>query len=371
MKKYLALIIAALLALAPTAALASWSQSNTITYATDSVKAGVQALDDEMEVVYGHLNNLDKAHAGTSSPVSPDTNDLWLDTNTSPPTLKYYTGAAWSAVAASGGSYSSGVTMDNGMKDESRNMFLRWASATSLSLYCSSAVPCTVDIAGSLYQNTSTTSLSVSGAGAGLYDVYVDQDSGSVFKLNYAANPYSIGAGERIVGSFRYTGSNFAFLSSHEVQEHKSREVPIGYFHAYATDAGQTFTNLAWTQVSFQNEVYDDRGWFDSASNYRYTPQEEGLYMLIANVGVTIGHSERIGVRIMKNGSTTSYECLNVGMSTDDDEAVNCTTVTYMNGATDYVDVDFFHGGSGANRDVNSDGTGMTSFKGWKIGGRY
>jgi len=112
--------------------------------------------------------------------------------------------------------------------------------------------------------------------------------------------------------------------------------VPV--FMAYRDGSTQSLTGSANTKIQLNAVEYDTETWFDSTTNYRYTPQIAGYYQFssliyVSGTGLTTGTS-----RIFKNGavaidghflSTTSATFL----------YLIATGMLYMNGTTDYVEL--------------------------------
>jgi len=82
--------------------MADWS----ITYPLDISPTGTTVEDGfekhvlELTKIYGHLNNLRNIQAGTVAPSGPNTNEVWLDTSTTPASLKEYSSGTWNDVIA-------------------------------------------------------------------------------------------------------------------------------------------------------------------------------------------------------------------------------------------------------------------------------
>ena len=108
-------------------------------------------------------------------------------------------------------------------------------------------------------------------------------------------------------------------------------------FSAYAGSAQNTTSNV-YTKVQFPNEEFDTNSNFDSSTNYRFTPTVAGYYQLNVSVSVN-GAPTRFAIQLYKNGSAykiiTDITC---GTGTTPN-AIAGSTVVYLNGSTDYVEV--------------------------------
>jgi len=110
-------------------------------------------------------------------------------------------------------------------------------------------------------------------------------------------------------------------------------------FEAYLS-ATQTPTNNANTKVQFNTERLDTDGYYDNATNYRFTPLVAGkyfVYLKIYSYSQTADSLNITAAKIYKNGSEyarstfhpngTGYEFTPVVVANID-----------MNGSTDYVE---------------------------------
>lgn len=120
------------------------------------------------------------------------------------------------------------------------------------------------------------------------------------------------------------------------------RSVKNGAFLVNLGGTDQTgMTAAAYSKVEFDNEVRDEEGWFDSTTNYRYTPLIAGLYRIDISVSTNSGTDfETHNPVIRKNGANIGlapYYGPNVlgGAST-----LNLAVggLIEMNGSTDYIE---------------------------------
>jgi hypothetical protein len=75
----------------------AWAKSYTLDFGAtgDTVKQGVDKLEDNIDALITYLNLLKTTFVGSTAPTSPDAGQIWMDTNTTPYTQKYYNGATW------------------------------------------------------------------------------------------------------------------------------------------------------------------------------------------------------------------------------------------------------------------------------------
>jgi len=106
-------------------------------------------------------------------------------------------------------------------------------------------------------------------------------------------------------------------------------------FRAYRS-ADYAFASLAYTKVSLDAESFDTGGYFDSATNYRFTPLVAGYYYFSWMVHAS-GSTAGVATQLWKNGASVaegSYAAINTantrGVGSD---------VVYLNGSTDYIEL--------------------------------
>jgi hypothetical protein len=102
--------------------------------------------------------------------------------------------------------------------------------------------------------------------------------------------------------------------------------------------SSQTFTTSTFTKLQFNTETFDTNSNYDPTTNYRFTPSVEGYYQINGNVsfeGATVGWAQ---IAIYKNGS--SYvNGSGIINNNNIGGMVTVSTVVYLNGSTDYVEL--------------------------------
>lgn len=116
-------------------------------------------------------------------------------------------------------------------------------------------------------------------------------------------------------------------------------------FSAYQSSA-QTLSTATVTKIQLQTEEFDTNNNFDNASNYRFTPTVAGYYQINAQITVSVSASLII-TYIYKNGS--SYKQANSSTSSLSSNSIS--TVVYLNGSTDYIEL---YGYLGAGQALNA-----------------
>ena len=107
-------------------------------------------------------------------------------------------------------------------------------------------------------------------------------------------------------------------------------------------DAAQTLTDAVDTKIQYNDEQYDNLGEYDNATNYRFTAQQAGYYLVsasinTANVAWTIDDSGRLGV--YKNGVIDLYlERVEMQATITAFMQLQGTDITYLD-AGDYLEV--------------------------------
>ena len=107
------------------------------------------------------------------------------------------------------------------------------------------------------------------------------------------------------------------------------------------------------TKVQLDTEEYDSDGYFDSATNYRFTPLVAGLYQFAARVRVDLIEDARsLKITLIKNGGSTSdrvSEWLGTIINPTDTIAVSLCCLAQANGTTDYFELFAQQDGTTAN----------------------
>lgn len=123
--------------------------------------------------------------------------------------------------------------------------------------------------------------------------------------------------------------------------------------------ASQTIASSTYVKVQFNTESFDTNNNYDTA-NYRFTPTVAGYYQINASVqyGGSSTTSGFIHVTIYKNGSAVGGGNLITALQ----YAIPAySTLVYMNGSTDYLEVYTQHS-QGSNQSVTG-----SSFSGFLV----
>jgi hypothetical protein len=123
-------------------------------------------------------------------------------------------------------------------------------------------------------------------------------------------------------------------------------------FSVYASSATSTAT-ATFTRLVFATEEFDTNSNF--ASN-RFTPTVEGYYQIN---GATNGGFNTVIISVFKNGTEYKRGTQSVGVTLS---AVNVSTLVYLNGSTDYVEL-YWYQASGSTQN-SAQGIALSYFNG-------
>jgi hypothetical protein len=108
-------------------------------------------------------------------------------------------------------------------------------------------------------------------------------------------------------------------------------------FGAYA-NANTTLSVNVSTKIQFQVEEFDTANCYDNATNYRFTPNVAGYYQISTAVqfGGSVTSLTSVFLFLYKNGS--EFKRTYIG-TTSYGQGPSLSTLIYMNGSTDYVEI--------------------------------
>lgn len=109
--------------------------------------------------------------------------------------------------------------------------------------------------------------------------------------------------------------------------------------------ANQSVNSATFTKVQLNTENYDTQGTFDSVTNYRWTPNIAGKYLIIGSIYIqSLADQKLLEVVIYKNGSASPvFNGINQSIATTGDALVQCVGILSMNGTTDYLELYAYH----------------------------
>lgn len=135
---------------------------------------------------------------------------------------------------------------------------------------------------------------------------------------------------------------------------------PISFRATMSAD--QNIGTATTTKVQFNTETYDIGGYYDNATNYRFTPLVAGTYLFSVSLGYQDAGStaQSAVLYLYKNGaiySTSQIPYFDNGIC-----YIGITTPVQLNGSTDYVEVYARIAGTSANT-VEADHSFFSGFK--------
>jgi hypothetical protein len=111
-------------------------------------------------------------------------------------------------------------------------------------------------------------------------------------------------------------------------------------FRAYKSGSSTTtITTNTWTKIILDAESFDTASCFDSTTNYRFTPNKAGYYLILGQVATNWSGSQytQAIVAIYFNGAISARYARNV--SGTDYGQIAVKDLIYFNGTTDYAEL--------------------------------
>ena len=121
----------------------------------------------------------------------------------------------------------------------------------------------------------------------------------------------------------------------------------FGPAFAARNNSSQTITNSTTATMQFDVEYFDTDNCYNT-SNYRFTPNVAGIYLINSSVQIQ-SLSGIISLDIRLNG--TRYANMALQLNPSGLQSACNSVLVSMNGSTDYVDIGIFQN-SGANKDT-------------------
>ena len=116
-------------------------------------------------------------------------------------------------------------------------------------------------------------------------------------------------------------------------------------FRVYRSGSNQSLTTSTDTKIQFNSETFDTANCFDSTTNYRFTPNVAGYYQVNSTITVNNISSRYIGT-LYKNGSKDQEFFDTTGNA---QRQITGSTITYLNGTTDYIEMFVYVTGTSPN----------------------
>jgi len=112
-------------------------------------------------------------------------------------------------------------------------------------------------------------------------------------------------------------------------------------FSSIRATSDQSFSANTWTKMQFNSELFDTASCYDPTTNFRFTPNVAGYYLLTANptIGVASAFNEYY-VQVYKNGSgTNQYIIFSIPSGGLFNITGSIQALLYANGTTDYFEI--------------------------------
>ena len=115
-------------------------------------------------------------------------------------------------------------------------------------------------------------------------------------------------------------------------------------YPAFEANRTSTFIlpNTTVTKVQFDNEVFDTDGYYDNATNYRFTPLVAGKYMVYTTMTIAENNGTSLNYGhgyIYKNGANYSQQSVGYFNNPGIYIGTTLSSVIEFNGTTDYVEI--------------------------------
>lgn len=107
-------------------------------------------------------------------------------------------------------------------------------------------------------------------------------------------------------------------------------------FSAHKNGSAQAVSTTAATKITFGTELFDDGGYFDAATNYRWTPPAGVVVLAASALFTSVTSGSQLYFKLYKNGS--SFKAVNTYSSPSGSFSLAITVIDQANG-TDYYEM--------------------------------
>jgi len=191
------------------------------------------------------------------------------------------------------------------------------------------------------------------------------------------ANKISLNVGNTVVASINASGilsntgsviinasgqvSNTAItgtMTQAQIGTNVAATGPVFFAHR---SSSQSISGGTYTRINFQAEVFDIGSCYDSATNYRFTPNVAGYYWLGSTIACGAPNN-RYTAYLYKNGSVymSGIDMIGNGVNS---QGCGFYGIVYANGTTDYFEIYV----QGNNSTTVDGGTYYTYFQGYLV----
>ena len=141
------------------------------------------------------------------------------------------------------------------------------------------------------------------------------------------------------------------------------------FFATLSSD--QSISDTTAAKVQINNEIYDTANAYDNSSNYRFTPQTAGKYMIYSGIMINGDQDNDIEVAelyLNKNSTVTAQATFDSSTNYLREVPLSLTFSVDMNGSSDYVELYGAHDVlSGSGRFQGDTTRRYTSFGAYRI----
>ena len=119
-------------------------------------------------------------------------------------------------------------------------------------------------------------------------------------------------------------------------------------FFAYQSEGtGQSIPSQSWTKVQVEDEIFDTHNCYDNTTNYRFTPNIAGKYLLQAQANFNVAATFVYHLNIRKNGNEL-YSRTGVQYISATNIGQHTSYLVEANGTADYFEFYIFNNDSSA-----------------------
>jgi hypothetical protein len=154
----------------------------------------------------------------------------------------------------------------------------------------------------------------------------VDPSTGTTLTLGTSGDTIAIPSGVTIANSGTATGFGGANTPA--------------FFATLSAD--QSISDTTAAKVQINNEIYDTANAYDNSSNYRFTPQTAGKYIIYSGIMINGDSDNDIEVAelyLNKNSTVTAQATFDSSTNYLREVPLSLTFSVDMNGSSDYVEM--------------------------------
>ena len=131
--------------------------------------------------------------------------------------------------------------------------------------------------------------------------------------------------------------------------------------------ASQSLAHDTVSKVEVDSVIFDTDSCYDNTTNYRFTPNVAGKYVITGQVFIETLNDDQMQIRIYKNGSILGIGGQRTGTGSATNQ-LNMSLIDEANGSTDYYELYAFQD-SGVAANINASATQFrTWFSAYRIG---